>query len=331
MLFTKIRQVLKFIVRTCAGLFIVLLVAIFGFRANAYFQEAHDATALSPTNGKFVETSQGVMHVSVWGENNSRTLLMTHGMAAWGGLWHDTAKIMAQNGYRVIAVDQPPFGFSDRDDPDFSRSKQAQRLKALETALALDEYTLLGHSYGGGVALEMALRHPENIRKLVLVCPVVGVSEDTQTTPTQLPWILENQIIAEHLVSLTVTNPLMTGFLTKRFMHRSDSLTDAHVEILKRPMTLKNNTSFMVKWLQQFINQDPQALSRRQAEVEKLSVPVNFIWGDKDTVTPISQGQDLADILNPEKFHRLENIGHMPQLEASSLFNRALLDVLSTR
>ena len=331
MLFTKVRRILKFILLTCATILFAMLVVVLCFRANAFYQEANEAVALSPKNGKFVETSLGVMHVSIWGENNSRTLLMTHGMAAWGGLWHDTAKIMAQNGYRVIAVDQPPFGFSDRTDPDFSRSKQAQRLKALETALGLEDYTLLGHSYGGGVALEMALRHPENIQKLVLVCPVVGASDDPQSAPTNLPWLLENQIIAEHLVSLTVTNPLMTGFLTKRFMHRSDSLTDAHVEILQRPMTLKNNTRFMVKWLQQFISQDPQALSRKKQQIAKLTVPVNFIWGDKDTVTPISQGQDLADLLNPVKFHRLENIGHMPQLEASSLFNRALLDVLSTR
>ena len=60
---------------------------------------------------------------------------MTHGMAAWGGLWKLTGEALAARGYRVIALDQAPFGFSDSGNPDFSRSAEAKRLlEAVEVA-----------------------------------------------------------------------------------------------------------------------------------------------------------------------------------------------------
>ncbi|MEM9332604.1 MAG: alpha/beta hydrolase [Pseudomonadota bacterium] len=322
------KKLFKFLIAIFAFIILAVAIAILGFRANAHFMESKTALELSPENGAFIETTEGVLHVSMWGENHTKTILMTHGMAAWGGLWHDTAKILAQTGFRIIAVDQPPFGFSDRSEEDFSRSKQAKRLKALEVSLGLEDYTLLGHSYGGGVALEMALRYPGEISNLILVCPVVGLRQEAQPATSNLPWLLEQEMVAEYLVSFTVTNPLMTAFLTKSFMHRKESLTHSHVEILQRPMALKNNTAFMVKWLKQFITEDPNAISRDREKVKGLGMPVNFIWGDKDTVTPISQGEELATYLQPAKFHRMKDIGHMPQLEASVEFNKALLDIL---
>ena len=144
---SKLFRVLAFIV-----FMIVIILAL--FRANAWWQEGQSAAELSPANGRIVKTSFGDLHVSIWGKDSDTPVVMTHGMAAWGGLWEETAKFLAQNNYRVIAVDMPPFGFSDRSNKDFSRSQQAARLNALVDAMQLDKYILVGHSYGGGIAME---------------------------------------------------------------------------------------------------------------------------------------------------------------------------------
>ena len=120
----------------------------------------------------------------------------------------------------------------------------------------------------------------------------------------------------------------MTGFLTKQFMHKKDALTERHIEILQQPMTLKGNTEKMVVWFRQFLAGDPKAISRSRAALAKNKIPVSLIWGEKDQVTPIVQGEELEQILKPIKFDRLPAIGHMPQLEDSAVFNATLLNAL---
>ena len=309
---------------------VLILILLATFRLNAVLQETSTAQQLRPENGRFVETAEGKLHVTVWGDDDVMPIVMTHGMAAWGGLWEETAAALTAEGYRVIGVDQPPFGFSARDDEDFSRVRQAARLAALAEAMGLEGYLLVGHSYGGGVAMETALRHPERIRGLVLVCPVINLAADgTDTEDGSVPLPLRQAWLGETLVAATVTNPFLTRFLTRRFMHRGEALTARHVEILQRPMRLYGNTRYMTVWLQQFLAGDPKARSRDRAALEAADLPVSFIWGEMDTVTPIAQGEELEDILSAKSFRRLPETGHMPQLERPGLFNKALMDALS--
>ena len=311
---------------------IAILLAVIGFRAAAWWRETAAAETLAPANGQFVETALGRIHVSIWGAENAKTVVMTHGMAAWGGLWQETAEAL-KGEYRVIAVDMPPFGFSDRQDQDFSRSRQTQRLKALETALDLRGYLLVGHSYGGGIALEMALLHPENVKALVLVAPVIGLepehaSDRPPEQPGMVKGLLDIDVIAEALVSLSITNPLATSFLTRQFMHRKDALTQSHVDILQQPMPIVGNTSQMVSWLRQFLAGDPDAVSQTRMIVSQAKVPISLIWGEKDMVTPITQGETLAGVLKTTRFSRLQDVGHMPQLEAPEEFSETLVMTL---
>jgi pimeloyl-ACP methyl ester carboxylesterase len=309
------------------------MLAVVGFRASAWWRETAVAEALAPVNGRFVETRLGTIHVSVWGDDDRKTIVMTHGMAAWGGLWEETAQALQTAGYRVIAVDMPPFGFSARDDADFSRSMQALRLKALETALDLKDYFLVGHSYGGGIALEMALLHPENVSALVLVAPVIGLEPENAADvvpnePGMAQQLLGNDMIAEALVSLSITNPLATAFLSRQFMHRKHALTQHHVDILQQPMQLKGNTHHMVGWLRQFLAGDTEAASQKRSGVANARLPISLIWGEEDKVTPIAQGEELSRVRQPVRFTRLADVGHMPQLEAPDAFATALVATL---
>ena len=258
---------------------------------------------------------------------------MTHGMAAWGGLWIETAEALAAKGYHVIAVDQSPFGFSDREYNDYSRPAQAARLKETIDGLGLGKVYLVGHSYGGGVTLEMALRHPDRVAGMVLVCPVTGLLEAGKrhipdAGPRLPPLPLRYPPAADFLVASTITNPLMTRFLMGRFMEKKHSMTDAHVEILQRPMRRSGNTRAMTLWLQQFLAGDPGAMSANRASVAGLKVRSELIWGEMDAVTPIAQGEDLADLIGFGSFERLPGIGHMPQIEDPALFNAALITAL---
>ncbi len=326
------RKPVRFFTLALLVLTLAAIAAIAGLRFAASLRETQEASAIAPANGQFVETSFGRLHVSNWGDPKGKPVLMTHGMAAWGGLWVETAEALAANGYQVIALDQAPFGFSDRDNTDFSRTAQAARIKEVLDALGIEKTYLVGHSYGGGVTLEAALRYPERVAGLVLVCPVTDLPKaddaDQAGAPNALPLLLRSTKVAEFLVSATVTNPMMTRFLMQKFMHRKDAITDDHIAILQRPMSRVGNTHAMTLWLQQFLAGDPDAWSAKRDRVRHLAVPAELIWGEKDTVTPISQGDDLAHLAKFGAFQRLPEIGHMPQIESSAVFNAALIQAL---
>lgn len=303
----------------------VLGLLLGGLRAAALLRETEGATDSAPANGMLVATHDATIHVSTWGPGEGRTLLFTHGMAAWGGLWRDTAERLAMEGYRVVAVDLPPFGFSERP-ADLSRTAQAARLADVIEALELDRPLVVGHSYGGGVAAELMLRRPDLLGGAVLVCPVLGL--DGNAAAKSVPAPLRSDLLAEVLVAATVTNPLATPMLVKRFMHRTDALTADHVTILQRPGRRRGSTEAMVAWLRAFLHGDPAALSRSPEAHRASDVPYALIWGTHDTVVLLAEGERLARLREPVAFTTLGEVGHMPQIEAPALFDQALLDAL---
>ena len=313
-----------------AGLIFVLTCLVpVGFWFAAQIRENQPASALKPENGQFVGTAEGRIHVSIWGPPGGRPVLMTHGMAAWGGLWADTAQHLAGRGYRVIAMDLAPFGLSDRSNGDFSRSRQAKRLNLLAAALDLESYILVGHSYGGGVALEAALTNEERMAGMVLVCPVVKLIDGSfDPASEKVPALLGIPVVTDMLIASTIGNPLLTGTLARRFMHRKEGLTGRDVAILQWPMPRTGNGKAMGAWLRQFLAEGSAPLSRHREAVARLDLPVTLIWGEEDAVTPISLGEELASIMTPQAFHRLKNTGHMPQLEDRETFSRLLGDTL---
>jgi pimeloyl-ACP methyl ester carboxylesterase len=316
-----------------AGLLCLIFAALTltGFRAAAWFRETGEAADLAPENGAFADTSFGKVHVSFWGEENGTPVVMTHGMAAWGGLWKLTAEALAARGYRVVALDQAPFGFSDSQNPDFSRSAEAKRLLEAVKSLGIEKPLLVGHSYGGGVALEAALLAPELFRGMVLVCPVTGLfGQEPGAVPvkSQLPLPLRTQFMRELMISATAANPLLTKFLMAKFMHRTDMINADQIATLQLPLQRRGATKAMALWFKQFIEGDPSARSARREEAAKLALATELIWGEEDTVTPIIQGEDLAPFLKARQFRRIPGIGHMPQIEDPSLFNDALAEAL---
>jgi pimeloyl-ACP methyl ester carboxylesterase len=322
------RRGLTFVLKLAAAGALIIVLALGMFRLAAYNREASEAASLVPANGSFIETSYGKIHYSTWGDTTGQPVLLTHGMAAWGGLWQETAEALAAQGYRVIAVDQPPFGFSDRDNDDFSRIAEARRVSEVVEKLGLSNVLLVGHSYGGGVALESVLQTPQLYKAVVLVCPVTGLLGPQPPPVKNLPFVLRSRIVTELLVSATITNPWLTAMLAKQFMHKKERLTDAHVATLQRPMSRTGNTEAMAKWLQTFLAGDAGALSATQVEASKIAIPLALIWGAEDTVVTVAEGREIAVVLRTQDLTVIPDIGHMPQLEDPAAFNAALSEAL---
>jgi pimeloyl-ACP methyl ester carboxylesterase len=301
---------------------IVLLVTC--FRMAASIRETGARAQLAPRTGHLVPTRSGGVFVQEKGPAGGIPVVLFHGTAAWSELWRQTSDVLAEAGFHVIALDLPPFGFSDRPGS-YTRQDQAVRINDVLETLEAAPAIIIGHSFGAGAATELVMRYPDRARALVLVDAALGLT----AAPAAAPWVIQPQWIREILVSLTITNPVATQMLLQSMIAKKERALPEYVAILQRPLMQRDSTSDIADWLYYFLGSDANAASADRNAYAKLEVPVAILWGDKDTITPIGQAQDLKTLLPPEtELTLLPGLGHIPQIEDPGLFNDALLKTL---
>ena len=279
---------------------------------------------LAPRTGHLVPTRSGGVFVQEKGPANGIPVVLFHGTAAWSELWRQTSDALASAGFHVIALDLPPFGFSDRPGG-YTRQDQAARINDVLDALEAPPAIIVGHSFGAGAATELVMRYPDRARALVLVDAALGLT----ATPSAAPWVIQPQWIREILVSLTITNPIATQTLLQSMIAKKERALPEYVAILQRPLAQRDSTSDIADWLYYFLGTDTNAASADRTAYAKLEVPVAILWGDKDTITPVEQARDLQTLLSPETdLTLLPGLGHIPQIEDPGMFNDALLKTL---
>ena len=314
------------ILRVLVAIVLIIAMVIIGFRLAASFREEQTADAAAPTAGRFITTEKGRIFVSLAGPLKGKPVVLIHGSGAWGGLWAETSNALAKAGYRAIALDLPPFGFSDRPSSrDYSRVAQAARILALVDAMNLNKPIIVGHSFGGGPAIEAVMRAPDRFAKIVLVDPALGI--DAPISKPLLP--MRSQAIREGLVATAITNPLLTKRMLQTLIYRKERAIPSYISILQQPLTRSGTTSAIAEWLPYLLQNDPRALSGHGASYKALQVPTAIIWGDKDTVTPLAQLRQLHSLIPAAYVVLMHNTGHIPQVEDPDNFQNALLNALT--
>lgn len=303
----------------------VVVIGLLGLRLAAMLREIAILPDRIPEAGRIVETGLGPIYVEESGPEGGPVVLLVHGSVGWSRLWGPTQAALAAEGYRAIAFDMPPMGWSFRDPKaDYSRQTQAHRLLALVAALELKP-VVVAHSLGAGAAAEAAMLDPAAFAGLVVVSGMIGLDG---REGGNLPWPLGNPFMRELAVSASVTNPYAMAPLLRLFLHRKDAATPEVVAMLLEPSRRPGTTAAIADWLPSFLVPPVGALSTRPPAWQALTLPVAFLWGDRDTTTPLAQGERLAS-LTGAPLSILEDVGHIPQIEAPEAFHTALIAILA--
>jgi pimeloyl-ACP methyl ester carboxylesterase len=318
-----IANILRWSTKALLVLLLSAVAVIAAFRLAAALRETGARSELAPSTGHLVSTSSGSMFVQEKGPANGVPVILFHGTAAWSELWRRSIDALASAGFRVIALDLPPFGFSDRPGS-HARRDQAARVNDVLGQLPAAPAIIVGHSFGAGAATEFVMRYPERARALVMVDAALGLTEAASDPPL----LLQPQWIREVLVSLTITNPLATKTLLKSLIEKKERGLAEYVEILQRPTTLRGSTPDIADWLYYFVGADRTAESADRAAYARVKLPAAILWGDKDSVTPVAQARDLQTLLPQAELTLLPGLGHIPQIEDPDAFNDALLKAL---
>ena len=161
---------------------------------------------------------------------------------------------------------------------------------------------------------------------IAIIAGALALGQDG--TGRQLPAFLRSEVVRELIVANSVTNPHLTRALFSRFVHRSEAITEAQVKSVQRPLVREGTTDTIARWLPTLLVPPRGAASTDPAAYGALDLPVALIWGREDTVTPPAQGEALSAALGGAPIAWLEDVGHIPQIEAPGDFHRVLDDAL---
>lgn len=243
-------------------------------------------------------------------EGEGEPVLFLHGFAANLYTWRHLAPPLAAE-QRVILADLKGFGQSPKPrDGRYSIRHQASLVGTLARELALQQLTLVGHSYGGAVALMLALRwcrhDPGRLRRLVLV--------SSAAYPQPLPPYMA-------LAARPVLGPILLRLVSKEFLirralqyafHRSQRIERDAVRAYARPLQHAEARYALIQAVRQLVPPNVNALVARYPSID---VPTLILWGRHDRVIPLAVGQRLHREMPRSSLCVLDDCGHVPQEE----------------
>jgi pimeloyl-ACP methyl ester carboxylesterase len=338
---TAIRRIFKRIVFLAASFLTLACVALLFFSWQSLRRETKSPVEAAPASGHFGTVDNTQIFYQEAGPASGKPILLLHGTGAWSEIWRETMTALAKSGFRAIAMDVPPFGYSGKPDGvfEYTRQKQARRIIGLLEVLHIEHATVVAHSVGARAAVEASLAAPERVDRLVLVDPALGFSSD----PDDMPRFEQNhpvwwvraffavKPVRNGLLRTYGTNPLSTKTIFGSFVARKESVTDARVEMLQRPLVVENTTNGYGDWLQELLISQDTSLGNDFANLRKLPMPVFLIWGRADSVTPLWQGQQLKKLIPNWDLAVIDNVGHIPYIEDTDKFNSLLLGYLTNQ
>lgn len=256
------------------------------------------------------------------GEN---TIILIHGLASNAGFWRYNTSELAKNN-RVIVIDLPGYGKSQKGDYPYTLSFYAETVKNLITALKLKNVTLVGHSMGGQISIIFALKYPELIKKLVLAAP--AGFEKFQYGEGE--W-LRNAIDAKG-VRLNPEDGVRKN-LAMNFYNWDEKwewMVEERVRMAKGA-EMREFSYAVVKCVSAMLD-EPTYNS-----IAGIQVPTLIVYGKYDGLIPnmyLNPGfpsdvfvQGAAKIKN-SKLVEIDNCGHMIMIEKADEFNKVVLDFL---
>lgn len=254
-----------------------------------------------------------------WTERGSGSpVVVLHGLSDSQLTWSSVTSRLAQR-YRVIGLDLPGCGLSARPDASYSLDWQARLVASWLDHIGLKTFDVVGHSYGGGVAMWLLLYRASSIRKLAMVAPGgLGLKVGSWLRLAAFFGFLEPG--GQHLIG-----PI-TRLLTYRY---GNLLTVEDRKKLWRMNSLPGTGRAFARTVRDVIDWRGQRrlFSQRAHEIEQLPSMALF-WGEQDRVIPISQGEALCTALANCSLRRLPNAGHFLHWQAPRALADALLDYL---
>ena len=221
-------------------------------------------------------------------------ILILHGWGSSSSSWAEVLGKIAAQGFKVICPDLPGFGKSEAPLEAWTVSDYKKWLVEFIKSQNMDWFFLLGHSFGGRVAIKFSVDFPERIESLIL-CSSAGIKRELD---------LKQKIIYQ---SAKIGNAI---FSPKIFLKFKDKLKNLFY-IFLRNSDYGKVKGIMRKTIKKVLAEDLLPY------LQNIKVRTLIIWGEKDSQVPLKDAHIFNEKIKNSKLEVLPNVGHSPHLEAS--------------
>lgn len=236
-------------------------------------------------------------------------ILLIHGIGDSSATWVDLIPGLARR-YTVVAPDLLGHGDSDKPRADYSVATYANGMRDLLGVLGIDRATLVGHSLGGGVAMQFAYQFPERTERLVLVSAGgVGPEVNPVLRAVSLPG-------ADLLLSMLALPGMRRGTgLFAELMRRLDTdLGQDAPELLNMVDALPNATSrsAFIRTLRAVVDWRGQVVTMLDRCYLTQGMPTLLLWGSRDSVAPVKHAYGAHAAMPGSRLEIFDGAGHFP-------------------
>ena len=256
-------------------------------------------------------------HTNVHDLGSGAPVLLIHGSGPGVTAWANWRLVMPTlaDARRVIAPDMAGFGYTERRPGEVYTMDGwvAHAIGVLDT-LGIERTDLVGNSFGGAIALALAIRHPERVRRLVLMGSV-GV-------PFEITPALD--AVWGYQPSLEAMRGLLDLFAFDRSLV-NDELARLRYEASIRPGFQESFGAMFPAPRQRWVD----AMVSREADIRALPNPTLVIHGRDDKVIPLQTSLTLSSWIPRSQLHVFGQCGHWTQIEHASRFARLVGDFLA--
>jgi pimeloyl-ACP methyl ester carboxylesterase len=272
-------------------------------------------------------------HVSIHGhdmayrmEGQGPALLLLHGIAGSSRTWRDVIPRLTDR-FKVIAPDLIGHGQSGKAVGDYSLGAFASGIRDLLEVLDIDRASVIGQSFGGGVAMQLAYQHPELCQRLILV--------DSGGLGREVNWMLRFMTLPGSEYVMPVIFP---GFvrdwgdsLFRTINNRGIRLGRiAEMWSAYASLAEAENRQAFARTIKSVIDPGGQTVSAMDRLYLASPMPTLIVWGDRDDIIPVSHAYAAHEAMPGSRLVIIEGVGHFPQIEVPEQFVDALVDFIDS-
>lgn len=236
-----------------------------------------------------------------FGEDGGKPFLILHGWGSNYERWAPIAELISKAGFKVIVPDLPGFGKSDVLQTAWNMNNYVNWVEEFVKQINIGDFYLMGHSFGGALAVKLAIKHVQEVEKLFLVSAASVRKRTTQKS------VLKNIAKAVKVFAFLPFYPFIRKVFYKFIIRKSDY---PYVDgFLKE--TFKNVISEDLSQFTGFIR-----------------TPTVIIWGDRDKSTPVDDAYFMNQKIKDSKLVIITGAGHMLNRENPEILAEKVLENL---
>jgi pimeloyl-ACP methyl ester carboxylesterase len=254
-------------------------------------------------------------------------VVLIHGITSSSATWARVLPYLARR-FTVIAPDLIGHGESAKPRGDYSLGAHASGVRDLLLALGHDRASIVGHSLGGGIAMQFSYQFPERCERLVLV-DSGGLGRDVS------PLLRAATLPGSELVLplLAATRLLDAGALAGRLLSRFGLRARTDFEEMARghaTLSDPDGRAAFVHTLRSVVEPGGQRVDASSRLYLAKHIPFMLAWGERDPIIPVSHGHATHEQVPGSRLEIFPDSGHFPQLDEPERFIDVLVDFIDS-